>query len=68
MAEKERRETPQVNVRPGGGRGGPNDARLHAEKPKNLKETVLRLFKYLGRSRVYLIIIVFSSLSILQDN
>ena len=58
MAEKERRETPQVNVRPGGGRGGPNDARLHAEKPKNLKETVLRLFKYLGRSRVYLIIIV----------
>ena len=38
---------------PGGGRaGGPMGARVNREKPKNAKRTLLRLLKYIGRSRL----------------
>ena len=36
--------------RPGGG-GGPHMSRLTKEKPKNTKETLGRLFGYIGRAR-----------------
>lgn len=38
--------------RPGGpGPGGPMGSRLHKEKPKDLKQTFLRLLRYIGKSR-----------------
>jgi ATP-binding cassette subfamily B protein len=58
MAENERREAPKISMRPGGGRGGPNNARLTAEKPKNAGRTAKRLIEYLGRSRFMVILIV----------
>lgn len=37
---------------PGRGRpGGPHAARINAEKPKNAKETIRKLLKYIGRSK-----------------
>lgn len=41
--------------RPGRGPGGPMGGRMAAEKPKNAGKTVVRLIKYIGRSRVALI-------------
>ena len=38
-------------MRPGGGRG-PMGARLNKEKPKNLKKTLARLLKYIGKSKL----------------
>lgn len=40
--------------RPGGG-GGQMGARVNAEKPKNTWQTLLRLFKYIGKSRMLVI-------------
>ena len=42
---------------PGGGRG-PMNARVNAEKPKNLAKTLGRLLKYIGKSKVLLILLV----------
>ncbi len=42
---------------PGGGRG-PMNARLHAEKPKNLGKTLGRLLKYIGKSKMLLVFLV----------
>ncbi len=51
-------EAPRVDFRPGpGGRGG-RGPRMNAEKPKNAKKTLVRLAKYIGKSRVILIAIV----------
>ena len=36
-------------------RGGPMSARATAEKPKNTRRTLLRLTRYIGRSRYLLI-------------
>lgn len=40
--------------RPGGG-GGPMGARVHKEKPKNLRRTLGRLLKYIGKSKILVI-------------
>ena len=40
--------------RPGGG-GGPMGARVHKEKPKNLRRTLGRLLKYIGKSKLLVI-------------
>lgn len=41
---------------PGGrGAGGPMGARLNAEKPKNMKKTLGRLFRYIGKSSAILL-------------
>ncbi len=56
----EKRSTlpPQIELRPGRGPGGPMGARLHAEKPKNAKRTLLRLLSYIGRSRFLLLALI----------
>ena len=54
MAE-EKKETPRIEFRPGGGRRGPN---MKAEKPKNSKATLRRLIGYIGKSRITVILIV----------
>lgn len=43
--------------RPGGGpgRGGPMAGRMAVQKPKNTKKTIIRLVKYIGKSRATLI-------------
>ncbi len=56
-------EAPIVNVgrgpgRPGGGPGGPGgpmQQRMHAEKPQNMMNTLKRLFRYIGKSKYFLI-------------
>ena len=40
--------------RPGGG-GGPMGARVHKEKPKNLRRTLGRLLKYIGKCKLLVI-------------
>lgn len=45
------------DIRPGRPGAGPN-ARLHAEKPKNLRRTVGRLLQYIGRNGTLLIILL----------
>ena len=42
----------------GFGPGGPMGARMHAEKPKNLGKTVGRLFRYIGKSRFVLLLML----------
>lgn len=49
---------PNIELRPGRDPGGPMGARLHAEKPKNAKKTVLRLLSYIGRNRVLLLLLL----------
>ncbi len=44
---------------PGGGRpGGPMGARVNKEKPKNVKKTLGRLLKYIGKSKMLIILLV----------
>lgn len=51
-------ESPRVEFRPGpGGRGG-RGPRMNTEKPKNAKKTLVRLAKYIGKSRIILLAIV----------
>ena len=54
MAENKNTNPPVVNMRPGGGRGGPHGAMVR-EKPKNLKATLSKLTKYIGRSKYLLL-------------
>ena len=44
----------------GGGRGpgGPMGARVNAEKPKNTWNTLMRLLKYIGKSKLLVIALV----------
>ncbi len=65
----ERKDSPRVDLRPGPGGGrGPMNARLNAEKPKNGLKTVGRIFGYIGRSRIVLILILaFTVLCTLLD-
>ena len=44
---------------PGRGGGGPMGGRLFGEKPKNSKQTLGRIIKYLGSNKRYLIILIF---------
>lgn len=41
--------------RPGGGGGGPMGARVNKEKPKNLRRTLGKLLKYIGKSKMLVI-------------
>lgn len=55
------------DFRPGRPGAGPN-ARLHAEKPKNLRRTVGRLLHYIGRNGILLVaLLIFMTLTTLVD-
>lgn len=46
------------NLRHGGGPGGPGGpmgARMNVQKPKNMSQTIGKLFKYIGKSRAILV-------------
>ena len=43
---------------PGGRPGGPMGARVNKEKPKNIKKTLARLLKYIGKSKTLIIMLV----------
>ena len=62
MAEQKAPERQEVrmNLRPGGGPGGPGgmNARINREKPKNLGKTISRLLKYSGKSAWILIFLI----------
>ena len=46
-------------LRPGGGRGGgPMSSRVHREKPKNTKQTLGRLLRYIGRSKSLILLLI----------
>ena len=47
---------PPLRVGPGG--QGPMGARVNGEKPRNLKKTLGRLLKYIGKSRALIIILI----------
>ncbi len=59
-------DRPMVEMRPGGpggpgrgpGRGGPMAGRMMAEKPKNLKGTLKKLVKYIGKNKYQLIALI----------
>lgn len=54
MSEENKKRTADMpNIRPGGPRG-PMGARLNAERPKNTRQTLGKLFKYIGKSRAVL--------------
>jgi len=59
--QRQPNNAPQINVRngrPGGGGGGPMAARMRAEKPKNTKQALIRLIKYIGKSRLLVLLLV----------
>ncbi len=58
-----RSEPPRVNLRPGGGRGGPG-GRMNAEKPKNIGKSLSRLAKYIGKSKFTLLALIALTLMI----
>ena len=62
MAEQRAPERQEVkmNLRPGGGPGGPGgmNARINREKPKNLGKTISRLLRYSGKSSFILIFLI----------
>lgn len=64
MAENKNSEAPVVSMRPGG-RGGPHGPMVR-EKPKNLKATLGKLTKYIGKSKYLLfgllILVIFIAL------
>lgn len=46
-------------LRPGGGQGGgPMSSRVHREKPKNTKQTLGRLLRYIGRSKSLILLLI----------
>ena len=49
---------------PGGRPGGPMGARMNGEKPKQLKRTLGRLFRYIGKSRLMLIGVLLATLCV----
>ena len=50
--------------RPGPGGGGPMNSRINVEKPKNLKKTIGRLIKYIGKSGAILVMLLFIMLAV----
>ena len=58
----DQRKAPQAKMpdmrRPGGGGGGPMGARVNREKPKNTLQTLGRLLKYIGKSKLLVITLV----------
>ena len=66
MAEQrppERQEV-KMNLRPGGGPGGPGgmNARINREKPKNMGKTISRLLRYSGKSSWILIFLIIATI------
>lgn len=51
-------EAPRVSMRPGGPGRGPMGGRMNAEKPKNAGKSLSRLARYIGKSRVTLLILI----------
>ena len=49
---------PQMPSLRGRGHGGPMGARVNGEKPKNMKRTLVRLLKYIGKSKLLVIALV----------
>lgn len=45
-------------LRPGGRQGGPMGARVNGEKPKHASKTLGRLLKYIGKSRLLIILLI----------
>lgn len=43
---------------PGGRAGGPMGARVNKEKPKNAKKSLFRLLKYIGKSKMLIILLI----------
>lgn len=70
-AERERAISAMPRMGPGAGRpgggAGPN-ARLHVEKPKNMRRTIGRLMHYIGRNGYLLLsLLIFMALTTLVD-
>ncbi len=57
-------EAPRVGLRPGGPRRGPMGGRMNAEKPKNAGKTFSRLARYIGKSRITLLLLIFLTIVI----
>lgn len=55
-----RSENNMPPLRPGGGpgRGGPMGARMRAEKPKDAGKTLMRLLRYIGKSKLLILVLV----------
>ncbi len=49
---------PPLRMGPGGRGGGPMHSRVNAEKPKNMRKTLGRLLKYIGKSRLLIICLI----------
>lgn len=55
----QRPNAPQAQMPPIGRRpGGPMGARMRAEKPKNASKTLSRLLKYIGKSKLLIILLI----------
>lgn len=66
-SSRERGVAAMPDFRPGRGGAGPN-ARLHVEKPKNMRRTIGRLLHYIGRNGGLLIaLLVFMALTTVID-
>lgn len=57
-------EAPRVGFRPGGPGRGPMGGRMNAEKPKNAGKTFSRLARYIGKSRITLLLLIFLTIVI----
>lgn len=57
-------EAPRVGLRPGGPGRGPMGGRMNAEKPKNSGKTFSRLARYIGKSRITLLLLIFLTIVI----
>lgn len=57
-------EAPRVGLRPGGPGRGPMGGRINAEKPKNAGKTFSRLARYIGKSRITLVLLIFLTIVI----
>lgn len=57
-------EAPRVGLRPGGPGRGPMGGRMNAEKPKKAGKTFSRLARYIGKSRITLVLLIFLTIVI----
>lgn len=57
-------EAPRVGLRPGGPGRGPMGGRMNAEKTKNAGKTFSRLARYIGKSRITLLLLIFLTIVI----
>lgn len=57
-------EAPRVGLRPGGPGRGPMGGRMNAEKPQNAGKTFSRLARYIGKSRITLLLLIFLTIVI----